>query len=126
MNQPARLGHPEARWFTHAAMGICFDWGIENTQEPDPKANAVTVEQCLALARQFDPNFYDPAGWLRLAAQAGFRYALFTARDSYGYTLWPSSHGDLGVQSCLDGRDLVQLFIDAGRKLGIKIGLRLL
>ena len=59
---------------------------------------------------------------MRSARKAGFRYAVLTSKHHDGYSLWPSRHTDLGVQTCLDGRDLLQPYVDAVRNNGMKVG----
>jgi alpha-L-fucosidase len=84
--------------------------------------NKITPEGYGALAERFQPDRYDPDVWMKAAAEAGFQYAVLTVMHIDGYTLWPTAHGELGVQSHMNGRDLVGPFVEACRRNGLKVG----
>lgn len=131
--------HPGAQWFPRAGLGLFIHWGIASVHGNldlswgmmahtpwDAAANGsnkVAPEAYWALADRFDPGAYDPDPWIRAAAEAGFRYAVFTAMHHDGYTLWPSAASPFGVQSHLGGRDLVAPFVEACRRHGLRVGL---
>jgi alpha-L-fucosidase len=131
--------HSEAQWFGSAGLGLFVHWGIACVHGDldlswsmiartpwDASAggkNKVTPEEYWKLAERFQPARYDPDAWLSAAKRAGFTYAVLTAMHHDGYTLWPTAHGELGVQSHLSGRDLVRPFVDACRRQGLKVGL---
>lgn len=131
--------HPDAQWFPRAGLGLFIHWGIASVHgnfdlswammanSPwDAAANGknkTTPDDYWALADRFNPDAYDPDKWIRAAADAGFQYAVLTTMHHDGYTLWPSQHSDLGVQSHLGGRDLVGPFVEACRRHGLKVGL---
>lgn len=128
-----RTTHPDAQWFPDAGMGLFLHWGIHSVEGLQASwamikdypcaAKRISVEEYYALAEQFDPQNYDPDRWLAAASSAGFTYAVLTAKHHDGYALWPSEYGDLGVRTCLDGRDLVQPYVDACRANNVKVGL---
>ena len=70
-----------------------------------------------------NPVNFKPEKWAKLAADAGFKYVVFTTKHHDGYTMWPSRYGNLGVKQKLNGRDLVREVVEACRKNGLKIGL---
>lgn len=131
--------HPQAQWFPKAGLGLFIHWGIASVHGRldlswgmiantayDAAAqgrNKLPPEEYWKLADRFQPDRWDPDRLLEAAARAGMTYAVFTAMHHDGYTLWPSKHSDLGVQHSLGGRDLVQPFVDACRKHGLKVGL---
>jgi alpha-L-fucosidase len=131
--------HPGAQWFPLAGLGLFIHWGIASvhgdldlswsmiantTYDAAAKGrNKVTPEEYWPLADRFRPDRYDPDKWLAAAAAAGIQYAVLTTMHHDGYTLWPSRHGEFGVQSHLNGLDLVGPFIEACRKHGLRIGL---
>jgi alpha-L-fucosidase len=128
-----RTTHPGAQWFATAGMGLFMHWGIHSVAGIQPSwamikdyphagTSAYPPQKYYALARQFDPQRYDPDKWLSAARAAGFTYAVLTTKHHDGYTLWPSNYGDLGVHTALGGRDLLQPYVDACRKNGLKIG----
>jgi alpha-L-fucosidase len=131
--------HPEAQWFPAAGLGLFVHWGIASAHgfmdlswgmianspydAAAEGANKLPPEDYWKLAERFQPDSYDPDKWLAAAAAAGCQYAVLTAMHHDGYTLWPTQHGDFGVQSHLGGRDLVRPFVDACRRHGLKVGL---
>ena len=134
-----RATHPDAQWFGNAGLGLFIHWGISSVHgnidlswgmmadtpwdAEQQGRNKVTPEQYFQLAERFHPDQYDPDQWLRDAKEAGFRYAVMTTKHHDGFTLWPSAQGDWGVQTYLPGRDLVQEYVAACRKNGLKVGL---
>lgn len=137
--QYQRTMHPDARWFGKAGLGLFIHWGISSVHGGIDLSwgmmahtpwdaqlgnrNKVTPAQYFALAERFAPEHYDPDRWLAAAAQAGFRYAVLTTRHHDGYAMWPSAYGDFGTRTHLGGRDLVQPYVDACRRNGLKVGL---
>lgn len=86
--------------------------------------NQMTPNQYWALAKQFNPTDYHPEAWLKKAKDAGFTYAVFTAKHHSGFAMWPSAHGGFSTRnSPMQGRDLVREYVDACRKAGLKVGL---
>ena len=66
----------------------------------------------------FDPDLYDPAAWVELAAEAGMRYAVITAKHHDGYCLWDTDATDYRSE-----RDLIGPFLGALRERGMGVGL---
>jgi alpha-L-fucosidase len=95
----------------------------EDDYNLDGKPWPVTPNQYWALAKQFNPDRYDPDAWLKAAKAAGFEYAVLTAKHHNGFALWPSKYGDFGTKTYMGGRDLVKAFVDACRRNGLKVGL---
>lgn len=134
-----RTTHPDAQWFGSAGLGLFIHWGIAsvhgaldlswgmmaNTPWDSNlnQENKVTPEAYFALADRFDPQDYDPDRWLGAAARAGFRYAILTTKHHDGFALWPSEYGEFSTRTHLGGRDLVEPFVDACRRNGLKAGL---
>jgi alpha-L-fucosidase len=131
--------HPEAQWFPKAGLGLFVHWGIASVHGSldlswsmmantgydaavDFK-NKLTPEEYWRLADRFNPEDYNPDRWLAAAASAGCQYAVLTAMHHDGYTLWPSRFSEIGVQTSLNGRDLVAPFVEACRKHGLKVGI---
>lgn len=129
-----RTDHPDARWFAQGRMGLFMHWGIHSVAGIQPSwamikdyPHAGTAdyppERYFGLANRFNPQHYEPEQWLSVACQAGFSYAVMTAKHHDGYTLWPSEHGCFGTAQHLGGTDLVDRYVQACRNTGMRVGL---
>lgn len=123
-----------AQWFPQAGFGLFIHWGIHSVIAADPSWSMlqncpwlktdriVAHEKYYSLASEFNPQNYDPEKWAIAAKNAGFQYIVITVKHHDGYCLWPSNFGKYNTKTYLDGRDLLQPFVDACRKYGLKIG----
>ena len=89
----------------------------------DGKKFPITPNEYWALAKDFKPDNYHPEVWLKKARDAGFRYAVLTTKHCNGFALWPSAYGGFNTKNYLNGRDLVKEYVEACRKVGLKVGL---
>ena len=80
-------------------------------------------------ATTFAPPALDVDAWIRLAKDAGMKYAVLTTRHSAGFCLWDSKvmwHGkefNYDVAASGNKTDLVKAFMDSCAKYGITPGL---
>jgi alpha-L-fucosidase len=132
-NSSAHTKSPDAQWFSDAGLGLFIHWGIASVkginiswsmiEGLDGKPAQITPNDYWAMAKDFNPQNYDPDKWLKAAKQAGFVYAVLTTRHHEGFALWPSAYGDFSTKNFMGGRDLVKDYVEACRKNGIKVGL---
>ncbi|MCK6487721.1 MAG: alpha-L-fucosidase [Planctomycetes bacterium] len=139
--------HPEAQWFAQAGLGLFIHFGISSVRGDGdlswsmmyrpPGSRGETVkryghpavqavippEDYWKQAEGFAPASWDPQAMLAAAKRAGMTYAVLTSKHHDGYTLWPSRFSDLGTHTHLGGRDLVRPYVEACRRLGLKVGL---
>ncbi len=92
------------------------DWNL-NGKKPE-----ITPNEYWAMAKEFNPQKYDPDKWLKAAKDAGFTYAVLTTRHHEGFALWPSAFGDFDTRNYMGGRDLLKDYVAACRKYGLKVG----
>jgi alpha-L-fucosidase len=128
-----RTTHPEAQWFGNAALGLFLHWGIASVHGGIDLSwpmvanmgNGIKLKPTdyWKLADDFKAENYDPNLWLKAAKDAGFEYAVLTAKHHDGYTLWPSKASQMGVHVSLPGRDLIKDYVEACRANGLKVGL---
>ena len=83
----------------------------------------ITPNEYWALAKDFNPQNYDPKNWLKKVKEAGFTYAVFTTKHCNGFAMWPSAYGNFDTKNYMNGRDLVKDFVEACREAGLKVGL---
>jgi parallel beta-helix repeat protein len=131
--------HPDAQWFPKAGLGLFMHWGIHSVKALQPSwsmikdypyahypkdedPNKYIGMNYYHLAEEFNPDSYDPDKWMKAAADAGFRYAVLTAKHHDGYALWPSEYGNMSTRTYMGGRDLIKDYVDACRKNGLKVG----
>jgi len=131
----ARNSHPDAQWFPDAGLGLFVHWGIHSVAGIQPSWAMVKdypygyepeyspFDRYIRLAERFDPQAYDPDRWIGEAAAAGCRYAVLTAKHHDGFALWPSAYGRYSTRNHLGGRDLLEPYVEACRKHGLKVGL---
>lgn len=127
--------HPDAAWYPDAGLGLFIHWGIHSVAGVQPSWAMIKdypaggdpamhpPERYYALADAFDPQNYDPGAWMAAAAEAGFTYAVLTAKHHDGYALWPTQFGNMGTRQYMNGRDLLKPYIEACRKHGLRAGL---
>ena len=74
----------------------------------------------------FNPTELDCESWLRLAKAGGATYAILTCKHHDGFALWPTKHSAYSVAGTpwKNGKgDVVREFVEACRKVGLKVGL---
>lgn len=86
------------------------------------KPNGITPNEYFAMAKDFNPQHYDPDKWIAAAKAAGFQYVVLTTRHHEGFALWPSAFGDFDTKNFMGGRDLLKPYVEACRKYGLKVG----
>lgn len=133
-----RTTHPKAAWFPDAGLGLFLHWGLSSVDgnmdlswgmmahtpyDGDRfNTNKMRPVDYWGLADRFDPSHYDPVSWLEPARDAGVTYAVLTTKHHEGFALWPSEWGEFSTRTHLGGRDLLLPYVEACRKLGIKVG----
>lgn len=101
--------------FIHFGMNT-FLGGTGLVSEPPP-------------AKTYAPPALDVDSWVKLARDAGMKYAVLTTKHNGGFCLWDSKvmwHGkefDYDVAASGNTTDVVQAFMDACKKYGIAPGL---
>lgn len=127
-------GHPEAQWYKDAKFGLFIHWGMYSIKHLRPswgilhnrfeskQPRDIGVDEYYDLAKEFNPEKFDPDRWMEVAGKMGMTYAVLTTKHHDGYCLWPSEYGDYNTSSGANGRDLVGEFVDAARRHGLKVG----
>jgi len=87
------------------------------------KPPVITPNEYWAMAKDFNPQHYDPDKWIKAAKEAGFTYAVLTTRHHEGFAMWPSNYGNFSTKNYMGGKDLIKPFVEACRKYGLKVGL---
>lgn len=125
---PAEGDTTRLQWFRDAKLGIFIHWGIYAVDGIDESWSfhngKVTYEEYLDQLAGFTADHYDPFAWASLIRRSGARYAVLTAKHHDGVALWPTRADHLNVvRDTPAGKDLIQPFCQALRRIGLKVGL---
>lgn len=124
---------PKYRWFQEAKFGLFIHWGLYAVPAGRWKLRAtpglcenmmltqrIPLAEYEPLAERFSPTRFDADAWVRLAAAAGMRYLVITAKHSDGFSMYASSVTDYNVARATPfGRDVVRELADACRRHGL-------
>lgn len=75
-----------------------------------------------AAPEVYAPTSLDVDQWIRVARDAGMKYAVLTAKHCYGHALWDSRFSDYDVVSGSDKTDVIKVFVEACRKYDVRPG----
>lgn len=75
-----------------------------------------------ATSTRYQPTQLDVDQWIKVAADAGMKYAVLTTKHCYGHALWPTQASDYSVATSAVKHDVVRLFVDACRRHGVQPG----
>ena len=129
-------GQQEARlkWFREARFGLFIHWGVYAVPagfwQGKPTGaewimfqGKIPVADYRAFARQFTAAKYDPQAWAQLAADAGIKYVVITAKHHDGFALFDSAFSDWNaVKAGGAKRDLIAPLAAAVRAQGLRFG----
>ena len=107
--------------FLNWEFGIFFHSGIRSFYPGRVDWDGIEMP-----AEGFNPDALDCDQWLKAVKDAGATYAILTAKHHDGFALWQSKYSNYGVSNTpwKGGKgDVVQEFVTACRKYGIKVGL---
>jgi alpha-L-fucosidase len=111
-----RLSLARLRQWESLGYGMFIHFGMSTfvrKELPDGKAPA----------RVYAPDRLDVDQWIGVARDAGMQYAVLTAKHVAGHCLWPSDHTDYDVAESGNQTDVVEAFVTACRKKGLRPGL---
>lgn len=113
------------KWFRNARFGIFIHYGlfsIDGMGEWELVHQNMDEVKYQEKAKQFLPKKECVEEWIKLAKDAGAKYAVMTTRHHEGFSLWDSKVNPYNSMNYCK-RDLVREFVDACRKYNLKIGL---
>lgn len=123
-------------WYNEAKFGCFIHWGVYSVPagiwderriggytEHLMRAARIPLERYKnELVRPFNPVEFDAEEWIQLAADAGMRYFIITAKHHDGFALYPSDAYPYDIRMTEFGRDPMRELRDAARKHGMKFG----
>lgn len=124
MGEAAQKG--DTRWFTQDRFGMFIHWGLYSLaarHEWIQSREFMSSEQYAKYMKYFDPDLYDPELWAELAAEAGMKYMVVTAKHHEGFCLWDTKLTDYQAVNSPAGRDLLKPLLEAFRAKNMRTGL---
>ena len=112
-------------WFLEARFGLFVHYGLYSILERGEwvmNRERLSGAEMLALAQQFKPVNFDADRLCDLAASSGMRYVNLTTMHHDGFRLYDTALSDFNSMH-YGKRDLVEEFVNAARKHGLKIAL---
>ena len=120
-------------WFQEARFGLFIHWGIYSVPAGVWKGKEIPRlgEQIFRfaqipnaeyeqIAKEFNPEHFNADLWMKMAADAGMKYVVFTAKHHDGFAMFDSEASDFCVTKATPfGRDVVRELADACRKYGM-------
>ncbi len=115
-------------WWQDAKFGMFIHWGLYSLLGRGEWAmhnEKIPSEEYAVLADEFAPQSFDADAWMKLASEAGCKYAVLTTRHHDGFSLWSSegSYGGFTSAKRAAKRDFVREYTDACRRHGLAVGL---
>lgn len=124
------------KWWKEAKFGMFVHWGLyaipagvwNETRIPGIgewiQFNAkISINEYEKLAKQFNPEKFNPDEWVSIAKESGMKYIVITAKHHDGFCLFDSKLTNYTVVKASPfKRDIIGELSKAAKKHGIKIG----
>ena len=111
-----RLSLEKLRKWESLKYGMFIHFGMSTFDECElPDGNSPSTK--------YAPSDLDVAQWIRVAKEAGMKYAVLTTKHVAGHCLWPSEYTDYSVKTSSNTTDVVGAFVEECRKQGLMPGL---
>ena len=124
-------------WFKEAGYGMMAHWGLYSLLAGEYRGRRVYdyaewIQSFMripnaeygALAKCFDPVYFDADEWISLAKDAGMKYFVFTSKHHDGFAMFRSKVDKYNVVDATPfKRDVVEELANACAKHGLKFGL---
>ena len=113
-------------WWHEARFGMFIHWGLYaqlGRGEWVMNRERIPIAEYEQLAETWAPKEGFAREWAELAAQAGMRYMVLTARHHDGFCLFDSALTDYTSAKRGPRRDLVAEYVAAARAKGLRVGL---
>lgn len=114
------------QWWREARFGMFIHYGLFSQIGRNEWAQACENIPPEEYERRFADNFAPKEGccreWVKLAKEAGMKYAVLTTRHHEGFCLWDSKVNPFNSVNFGPHRDIVREFVDACREFDLRIG----
>src|SRR6476661_1541912 len=125
------------KWWREARFGMFIHWGVyaqwAGMYHGNKQARGgaewimnrckIPVAEYQQKAKEFNPVYYNPDEWVRLAKEAGMKYIIITAKHHDGFALFNSKASKWDITDATAyGKDLLKPLAEACKRHGMKLG----
>jgi alpha-L-fucosidase len=89
--------------------------------QPEPRWN-ITEAEYVDLYKRFNPVQYDPQAWVKMAADAGMRYMVFTTKHHDGFCMFDTALTSYKITRTPYGRDVTYMLARAASEAHMPLG----
>ena len=128
--------HPNIKWFKDAKFGMFIHWGLYSKLGGEWKGRKyygsgewimsqgkIPAKEYAQVAATFNPTGFNADEWAQLAADAGMKYMVITAKHHEGFSMYDSKASNFDmVDATPYGKDPMKPLSEATRKRGIQFG----
>lgn len=125
------------QWFRDAKFGMFIHWGPcslgareigwgrEASRPWDINSHGPRNddEEYDNYYKRFNPVKFDADAWAKLASDSGMRYMVLVTKHHDGFSMFDTKLSDYDIMATPYGRDIVEQFVAACHKHGLKAGL---
>lgn len=122
------------QWWREARFGMMIHWGLYSLPAGEWKGRRmdyigewvmsrfrIPIAEYALLARSFQPAAFDAERWAALAARAGMKYLIVTAKHHDGFAMYASACDPYNVVEATPfGRDPLSELVAACRRHGVR------
>ncbi|PID27696.1 MAG: hypothetical protein CSB55_07870 [Candidatus Cloacimonadota bacterium] len=115
-----------AQWFEEAKFGIFIHWGLYANigySEWNMDHFRIPPEEYSEMAKEFNPQKFDPKEWAKLFKKSGAEYAVVVSKHHDGFCLYDTKFTDYNIMNTPFGKDAVRLLKEACEAEGLKFGI---
>ena len=124
-------------WFKQAKFGMMVHWGLYSIPAGEWKGQRmeeigewiqqkyrIPNAEYAALAKIFNPIYFDADEWVKLAKDAGMQYIVVTSKHHDGFAMYKSNVSSYNVVDATPfGRDVIGEIAEACSRQNMKLGL---
>lgn len=128
--------HSNIKWFKEAKFGMFIHWGLYSKIAGEWKGKKyygsgewimnqakIPVKEYEQVAASFNPTGFNAEDWAQLAADAGMKYMVITAKHHEGFSMYDSKATRFDIKDATPyGKDPMKPLSEAARRRGIQFG----
>jgi alpha-L-fucosidase len=128
--------NPNVKWFREAKFGMFIHWGLYSKLAGEYQGKRyygsgewimnqakIPVAEYAKVASTFNPVKFNADEWSQLAADAGIKYMVITAKHHEGFAMYDSKVSNFNIVKATPyKKDPMKALADANRKRGVQFG----